>query len=79
MASDVKKMILRYGACLEFNGAGRTTRASVRCTACGKIIKSDDDLSDVHFSVTKRKTCIFWHGKCTDQVWDSTIKDNKQT
>ena len=78
MASDVKKMILRYGACLEFNGAGRTTRASVRCTACGKIIKSDDDLSDVHFSVTKRKTCSFWHRKCAGKVLGNLIKDNKK-
>ena len=76
--SDTKKMVLRYGACTEFAANGKTTKATVRCTACGKIIKSDDDLSEVHFSVTKRKTCLFWHDKCTDTVWSNTIKDNKQ-
>lgn len=78
MGSDVKKMILKYGECLEFTNSGRTTKASVVCTACGKPIKSDDDLKDVCFSLTKRKTCLFWHVKCTEKVWDSTIKDNKQ-
>ena len=78
MASDVKKMILRYGKCLEYDAKGRSTRASVRCDGCGKEIKSDDDLKDVQFSLTKRKTCIFWHDKCTGKVWNSLIRDNKK-
>lgn len=78
MASNVKKIILRYGKCLEFNGRGASTRAVVRCEGCGKEIKSDDDLSAVHFSLTKRKTCLFWHDACMDKVWNSKIKDNKK-
>lgn len=78
MASNVKKMILRYGKCLEYDARGRSTKASVRCDGCGKIIKSDEDLSDIQFSLTKRKTCIFWHGKCTEKVWGNLIKDNKK-
>ena len=79
MASkNVKKMILTYGKCLEYDARGRSTKASVRCDGCGKEIKSDDDLKDVQFSLTKRKTCIFWHRKCAGKVWNSLIKDNKK-
>ena len=49
MASNVKKMILRYGKCLEYDARGRNTKASVRCDGCGKVIKSDEDLSDIQF------------------------------
>ena len=78
MASNVKKMILRYGKCLEYDGKGRNTRASVRCDGCGKVIKSDEDLSEIDFSQTKRKTCIFWHRKHAGKVWNSLIRDNKK-
>ena len=50
----------------------------MRCDGCGKIIKSDEDLSDIQFSLTKRKTCIFWHSKCREKVWSNLIKDNKK-
>jgi hypothetical protein len=78
LASDVKKLILKYGKETAYTAGGRTTAATVRCDGCGKEIKSGDDLSDVCFSLTKRKTCIFWHKKCTDKVWSNKIKDNKK-
>ena len=78
MASNVKKMILKYGKCTAYAPNGRTTAATVRCDGCGKVIKSNEDLSDIQFSLTKRKTYIFWHGKCTEKVWGNLIKDNKK-
>lgn len=71
--NDVKKMILKYGKCTAFAPNGRTTAATARCAGCGKEIKSDDDLTNVHFSLTKRKTCIFWHEKCGKNIWSSLI------
>ena len=73
MASDVKKMILKYGKCTAYAPNGRTTEAVTRCTGCGEKIKSTDDLTHVHFSLTKRKTCFFWHEGCTEKVWDRRI------
>ncbi len=73
--NNVKKMILKYGYDKHYTGSSmRLVSASAVCTACGKPIKSDDDLADVHYSLTKRKTCLFWHGKCADKIWSSNIK-----
>ncbi len=74
MASkDTKKMILKYGKCTAYDAKGRTTAATALCAGCGKEIKSEEDLTDVHFSLTKRKTCVFWHEKCGKNVWSSLI------
>ena len=71
--SEVKKMIRKFGKCTESDARGRTISAHTTCAGCGKRIKSGDDLSKVHFSLTKRKTCVFWHEKCGKDVWSGLI------
>lgn len=39
------------------------------CPGCGGRIKSDDDLSNVEYVRTKRKTDIFFHMGCMNKVW----------
>ncbi len=39
------------------------------CPGCGCTIKSDDDLSNVEYVRTKRKTDIFIHTGCMNKVW----------
>lgn len=38
----------------------------VICPGCRKPVFPDEDY---HYSVTKRKTVIIWHCKCTNKVW----------
>ena len=71
--SDVKKMVLKYGYDKQRKGL-RTVSAKVVCQGCGEEISSDDIPSDLNYSLTKRKTCIFFHGKCYGSVWNSFIK-----
>ena len=71
--SDVKKMILKYGYDKQRTGT-RTTSAKVICQGCGEYISSDDDLTDVQYTISKRKTFTAFHGKCFEKVWDSKIK-----
>lgn len=65
--NDVKKMILKYGYDKQFNGT-RTISAKVACQGCGKEISTEDDLSDVGYSLSKRKTFTAFHRKCFGKV-----------
>ena len=38
----------------------------VICPGCRKPVYPDEDY---HYSVTKRKTIVIWHCKCTNKVW----------
>lgn len=46
---------------------------SVKCQGCGNIIRSSDDLTNVEYVKTKRKTDLFFHKECADQVWKHGI------
>lgn len=41
----------------------------VVCPGCGKEIHDDDDLIQVEYVRTKRKTDVFFHTGCMDKVW----------
>lgn len=45
----------------------------VRCQGCGKHIASDEDLSGLEWSHTKRGTDIFFHRDCMRNVWRRKI------
>lgn len=38
------------------------------CTGCGKTI-AEQELSDVEYVRTKRKTDIFFHRDCKNKIW----------
>ena len=71
--SDVKKMVLKYGYDKQYTGT-RTTSAKVVCQGCGEEISSDDIPDDLQYSLTKRKTCVFFHGRCYKAAWNSLIR-----
>ena len=74
MTSDTKRVILAYSAPqnVVLRGNKKIT-GRIRCAGCGKWISSDDDLSDVGYSVTKRKTASVFHNKCFSKVWNMLI------
>ena len=78
MSTDLNKeklaMIKKYGHCDRLPQGRVPGEYSVICQKCGKKIKSDSDLSDIGFSVTKRQTAYFWHGKCKGSPWDNKIQ-----
>ena len=41
----------------------------VVCPGCGKEILPDDNLDNVEYARTKRKTDVFFHTKCIGKVW----------
>lgn len=46
----------------------------VICPGCGKEIKPDDDMGNVEYVRTKRKTDIFFHTECMEKVWKSSVE-----
>ena len=69
----VYSMIRKYGEKHKTNG--RITDAVVTCTACKKEIhlNNEEDLENTLFVMTKRKTPIFIHASCVDDVWNTRI------
>ena len=45
---------------------------AVCCSACGKELLTMDQ--NICFTVTRRKTVVFWCADCEQSVWDSKIK-----
>lgn len=43
------------------------------CQGCGEKICEDDDLSDVEYVKTKRKSEIFFHTGCLPNIWRRKI------
>lgn len=41
----------------------------VVCAGCGEVILESDNLDEVEYVRTKRKTDIFFHRACMDKVW----------
>lgn len=41
----------------------------VTCPGCGERICQDDDMSEIEYVRTKRKTDVFFHAKCFEKVW----------
>lgn len=41
----------------------------VRCEGCGEKILTTDDLKEVEYVKTKRKTEIFFHRGCMNKIW----------
>lgn len=44
-----------------------------KCQGCGKEIRSDEDLSDVEYVETKRRSKLFFHRACSYKVWKRGI------
>lgn len=73
MEVNMKALIRRFG---KYEAPGPRPNQgiySVRCSACGEKIMSDN-AGGTGVSVTKRGTAVFWHGKCQGDVWDSRMK-----
>lgn len=41
----------------------------VVCPGCGKTIYESDDMSEIEYVRTKRRTDVFFHRKCMNKVW----------
>ncbi|MEG2869952.1 MAG: hypothetical protein RR875_00165 [Clostridium sp.] len=46
----------------------------VQCQGCGIRIAPDDNMREIVYVKTKRKTERFFHEKCKDLVWRTKIK-----
>lgn len=47
-----------------------THRSVVICPGCGMEIRKTDDMSNVEYVRTKRKTDVFFHTGCMEKVWN---------
>lgn len=47
----------------------RKQTGEVICPGCQEEIRDSDNLSEVEYIRTKRKTDIFFHTKCFDKIW----------
>ncbi|MDY5663078.1 MAG: hypothetical protein SPF46_01265 [Blautia sp.] len=47
-----------------------THRSAVICPGCGMEIRKTDDMSNVEYVRTKRKTDVFFHTGCMGKVWN---------
>ena len=59
----------RYDECTEKKRIESHWDHPVICPGCGKEIKPDDDMGNVEYVRTKRKTDIFFHTECMEKVW----------
>lgn len=78
MKDDQKKQLLKkYGRCIRPYESKKQPGIYVSvCPGCRKDISTtDEDLSDVELSVTKRGTATFWHKGCNKnkKIWNSRI------
>lgn len=70
---EMEKYIRKYGECRR-QPAGRDKGLyETKCQGCGKVIRSDDNLSDVEVSVSRRGGASFFHRKCYRAVWEHGI------
>ena len=58
--------------------AGKITDAKVKCTGCGKWISITDDLDQVSYAKTKRKTIHFFHIACLQNIWNMALPDESR-
>ena len=72
-SKEVKKMIIKYSDRKTYSNSGKVTSAKVRCQGCGEWIGMDDDLSDLEYAETKRKTCFFFHTGCMNRIPENRI------
>ncbi len=71
---DIYKMIKKFGKCkIEARGKDKGLYTTV-CQGCGKLIRSDEDLTGIGLAQTKRGDAYFWHEKCQRKVWNSPIR-----
>ncbi len=72
-SKDIFSMMKKFGKVRK--SEGKIIEVSVICTVCGKKITcgNANDVHDVEFSMTKRKTPVFVHSKCVPDVWNSKI------
>ena len=69
---ELKTLMKKYGH-KHYGRAGRITGADVICTACGKKVSFDgaEEIPEIEFVLTKRKTALFVHAECAKNVWNT--------
>lgn len=69
---EMKSLMKKYGH-KHYGKAGRITGADVICTVCGGKISFDgtEEIPEMEFVITKRRSALFVHSKCTGDVWNS--------
>ena len=71
-SKTIKSMMKKYGT-KRLGRNGKVTGADVICTACGKKVSFDgaEEIPEIEFVLTKRKTALFVHAECAKNVWNT--------
>lgn len=48
----------------------RKQSGDVICPGCGEVISEEEDLSEIEYVRTKRRTDIFFHRHCFGKIWE---------
>mgnify|MGYP007090612617 CR=1 FL=1 len=70
---DKAALIRKTGECTTRTDTLGRTVCRVKCQGCGEYIFSDDNLEEVEYVKTKRRSELFFHSRCMDDVWKHGI------